>query len=38
MTEVLEREIVVDGLRTVLAESGPADAEEAVVFVHGNPG
>jgi pimeloyl-ACP methyl ester carboxylesterase len=38
MSEVLEREIVVDGLRTVLAESGPADAEEAVVFVHGNPG
>lgn len=38
MTEVRERELVVDGLRTVLAESGPADAEEAVVFVHGNPG
>ena len=38
MSEVLERELVVDGLRTVLAESGPADAEEAVVFVHGNPG
>ena len=38
MTEVLERELVVDGLRTVLAEAGPADAEEAVVFVHGNPG
>jgi pimeloyl-ACP methyl ester carboxylesterase len=38
MSEVREREIVVDGLRTVLAESGPADAEEAVVFVHGNPG
>jgi pimeloyl-ACP methyl ester carboxylesterase len=38
MSEVRERELVVDGLRTVLAEAGPADAEEAVVFVHGNPG
>jgi pimeloyl-ACP methyl ester carboxylesterase len=38
MSEVREREMVVDGLRTVLAESGPANAEEAVVFVHGNPG
>jgi pimeloyl-ACP methyl ester carboxylesterase len=38
MSEVSERPLVVDGLRTILAESGPADAEEAVVFVHGNPG
>jgi pimeloyl-ACP methyl ester carboxylesterase len=38
MTEVRERGLVVDGLRTVLAEAGPADADEAVVFVHGNPG
>jgi pimeloyl-ACP methyl ester carboxylesterase len=38
MSEVSERELVVDGLRTVLAEAGPGDAEEAVVFVHGNPG
>jgi pimeloyl-ACP methyl ester carboxylesterase len=38
MSEVRERDLVVGGLRTVLAESGPADAEEAVVFVHGNPG
>lgn len=38
MSEVAERELTVGGLRTVLAESGPRDAEEAVVFVHGNPG
>jgi pimeloyl-ACP methyl ester carboxylesterase len=38
MSEVREREYRVDGLRTVLAESGPSDAREAVVFVHGNPG
>ena len=38
MSEVHERELVVDGLKTVLAEAGPADADEAVVFVHGNPG
>ena len=38
MSEVRERPYEVDGLGTVLAESGPADAEEAIVFVHGNPG
>jgi pimeloyl-ACP methyl ester carboxylesterase len=38
MSEVRERELEVDGLRTVLAESGPDGAEEAIVFVHGNPG
>jgi pimeloyl-ACP methyl ester carboxylesterase len=38
MSEVRERDLSVDGLRTVLAESGSADADEAVVFVHGNPG
>jgi pimeloyl-ACP methyl ester carboxylesterase len=38
VSEVRERPLSVDGLRTVLAEAGPADAEEAVVFVHGNPG
>jgi pimeloyl-ACP methyl ester carboxylesterase len=31
-------ELVVDGIRSPLAEAGPADAEEAVVFIHGNPG
>lgn len=31
-------EIVVAGVRSPMLECGPADAEEAVVFVHGNPG
>src|SRR5690242_9679613 len=30
--------ISVDGIRSPLIEAGPADATEAVVFVHGNPG
>jgi pimeloyl-ACP methyl ester carboxylesterase len=38
VSEVVEREARFGGLRTVLAESGPTDAEEAIVFVHGNPG
>ena len=38
MSEVSERPYEAGGIRTVLAESGPADAAEAVVFVHGNPG
>jgi pimeloyl-ACP methyl ester carboxylesterase len=33
-----ERQITVSGLRTRLFESGPADAREAIVFLHGNPG
>ena len=33
-----ERHITVSGLRTPVLEAGPADASEAVVFVHGNPG
>jgi pimeloyl-ACP methyl ester carboxylesterase len=28
----------VDGVRSPMIEAGPRDAEEAVVFVHGNPG
>ena len=36
--EPTERQITVSGLRTPLLESGPRDATEAVVFVHGNPG
>lgn len=28
----------VDGIRSPILESGPPDAVEAVVFVHGNPG
>ncbi|MDO9407736.1 alpha/beta fold hydrolase [Patulibacter sp.] len=30
--------VTVAGVRTPVAERGPADATEAVVFVHGNPG
>jgi pimeloyl-ACP methyl ester carboxylesterase len=33
-----ERHITVSGLHTPVLEAGPADASEAVVFVHGNPG
>lgn len=29
---------MVEGIRSPLLESGPADQDEAVVFVHGNPG
>ncbi|MEV6769023.1 alpha/beta fold hydrolase [Nocardia sp. NPDC051030] len=31
-------EILVDGIRCAVYDSGPADSGEAVVFVHGNPG
>jgi pimeloyl-ACP methyl ester carboxylesterase len=31
-------EILVDGVRSPLIEASPSDANEAVVFVHGNPG
>jgi pimeloyl-ACP methyl ester carboxylesterase len=31
-------EITIAGIRSPLIEGGPATAEEAVVFVHGNPG
>ncbi len=30
--------VVVDGVRSPVIDAGPADASEAVVFVHGNPG
>jgi len=33
-----ETSISIDGIRTPLLELGPAEATEAVVFVHGNPG
>jgi pimeloyl-ACP methyl ester carboxylesterase len=36
--EVRERGLSVDGLGTRLLEAGPGTGEEAVVFVHGNPG
>jgi pimeloyl-ACP methyl ester carboxylesterase len=35
---VRERRIAVDGVSTRITEAGPPDADEAVVFVHGNPG
>ena len=38
MSEVRERPYEAGGIHTVLAESGPAESTEAVVFVHGNPG
>lgn len=38
MGEVNTGEIAVDGVRSPLIHSGPEDASEAVVFVHGNPG
>jgi len=38
MSEVSERPFEAGGIKTVLAEAGPRDASEAVVFVHGNPG
>ena len=31
-------EIVVNGVRSPVLQAGPADREEAVVFLHGNPG
>jgi pimeloyl-ACP methyl ester carboxylesterase len=33
-----ERELRVNGIRTVLRSAGPAESREAVVFIHGNPG
>jgi pimeloyl-ACP methyl ester carboxylesterase len=39
MSAVVERtSLLVGGTRTRLVQAGPADAAEAVVFVHGNPG
>ncbi len=32
------RELIIGGVRTAIAEGGPQDASDAVVFVHGNPG
>ncbi|MEA2143610.1 MAG: hypothetical protein QOI64_2040 [Solirubrobacteraceae bacterium] len=36
-TGVTQQRLTVDGVGTRLLRSGPATAEEAVVFVHGNP-
>lgn len=38
MTEIRTRAAQVDGVRSPVLETGPADASEAVVYVHGNPG
>lgn len=38
MREVRSGEIAVDGVRSPLIEAGAAEASEAVVFLHGNPG
>ena len=31
-------EVMVDGVRSVVLQGGPASSDEAIVFVHGNPG
>jgi hypothetical protein len=33
-----EDSVIIDGIRSPVLEFGPADSNEAVVFVHGNPG
>jgi pimeloyl-ACP methyl ester carboxylesterase len=38
MSEVERSSLLVGGTRTRLVQAGPAEASEAVVFVHGNPG
>lgn len=38
MSKVEIKTVVINGVRTPYRECGPADAREAVVFVHGNPG
>ncbi|HET9116671.1 MAG TPA: alpha/beta hydrolase, partial [Pseudonocardiaceae bacterium] len=38
LVPVLEGVAIVDGVRSPYLHAGPADADEAVVFVHGNPG
>lgn len=35
---MIKASVAVDGVRSPVLEGGAADAEEAVVFVHGNPG
>jgi pimeloyl-ACP methyl ester carboxylesterase len=36
--DIRRTSIHVDGVRSLVRESGPSDAREAVVFMHGNPG
>lgn len=38
MSTLSTTESVIDGVRSPILQAGPADASEAVVFVHGNPG
>lgn len=38
MAEIRTTQLVVNGVRSLVHSSGPDDASEAVVFVHGNPG
>lgn len=38
MSEVERSSLLVGGTRTRLLQAGPAEASEAVVFIHGNPG
>jgi pimeloyl-ACP methyl ester carboxylesterase len=33
-----ESSVNIDGVRSSVVESGPVDSDEAVVFIHGNPG
>jgi pimeloyl-ACP methyl ester carboxylesterase len=37
-TALRTSEVIVNGVRSPVLEGGPADAQEAIVFVHGNPG
>lgn len=37
-TTTVERSLLAGGTRARLVQAGPADAAEAVVFIHGNPG
>jgi pimeloyl-ACP methyl ester carboxylesterase len=37
-TSLRSAEVIVDGVRSPVLEAGPAGADDAVVFVHGNPG
>jgi pimeloyl-ACP methyl ester carboxylesterase len=36
--DIRETEVVIGGVRAPVTQAGPAASEEAVVFVHGNPG
>ncbi len=38
LAAVVRSAVDVDGVRTSLLQAGPPEADEAVVFVHGNPG